>query len=67
MIPHEILVSIRNIMLMQLVLVLAAQSAIGARRELARFRRSILAPFLREKEPTRKESFWEIDMTRFEP
>ncbi len=68
MIPHDFIISIRNSMLMQLVLVLAVPScAVEVRQEFLRFWRSIHAPFLRKREAPKKGSFWEIDMTRFEP
>ncbi len=68
MVPDNFIIGIRNILLIQLVLALATPAyAIEVRRELLRVWRSINAPFLRKKEASKKGSFWEIDMTKFEP
>ncbi len=67
MMPFELNIGLRNLLLMQLALIfLAPTYAFEVRRELLRLWRSIHAPFLRKKAP-KKGSFWEIDMTKFEP
>jgi hypothetical protein len=69
MVPHELTIGIRNILLMQLMIIAALPGHLFLfRRELVRIWRSINAPFLQKKETRRKGSrFWEIDMTKFEP
>lgn len=68
MLSHELILGIRNILLMQLVLLLMMPSfALEVRRELRRVWRSVNAPFLRKKTMPKKGSFWEIDLTKFEP
>lgn len=69
MLMHHLSIGIRNILLVQLfLLVMVPEHAFAVRRELQRLWRSIHAPFRQKKEPEKKRSkFWEIDMTKFEP
>jgi hypothetical protein len=69
MIVHGMSIGIRNILLIQLVIVLMVPDhAVLVRQELIRIWKSINAPLLRKKETRKKGSrFWEIDMTAFEP
>lgn len=69
MVPHEFTIGIRNILLVQFLLIAAFPGhAALFRLQLIRIWRSINAPFLWKKETRRKRSrFWEIDMTKFEP
>lgn len=61
--------SIRNILLVQfLIVIMAPGHAISVCRDMIRVWRSINAPFLQRKKARKKgSSFWEIDMTKFEP
>ncbi len=69
MVPHEVIIGIRNILLVQLVtIILAPSHVLLISREITRIWQSINAPFLQRKPVRRKGStFWEIDMTKFEP
>jgi hypothetical protein len=66
---HDIAIGIRNILLVQLLMVLLAPHySLMVRQELLRIWQSINAPFLLKKGCRKKEgSFWKIDMTKFEP
>ncbi len=69
MIPHEFILCMRNLLLVQLVMIILAPGhVLQVSRELTRIWRSINAPFPQQKPVRRKGStFWEIDMTKFEP
>jgi hypothetical protein len=67
---QEIIISMRNIMLLQLVaLSLTPEKAVLVRQELKKIWKTMKTPRLPKKTgPANKgKSFWEIDMTRFEP
>lgn len=65
----EFTIGIRNILLVQfLIIIMAPDQAVYVQQEMIRIWRSINAPFLHGKETRKKGSrFWEIDMTKFEP
>lgn len=65
----ELLIGIRNVLLVQIVLILAApRYALAVQRELLKIWTSIKAPFLVRKETREKRNrFREIDMTKFVP
>jgi hypothetical protein len=69
MVPDEFTIVIRNILLVQLLMITALPGHTSVfRLQLIRIWRSINAPFLQKKNTRRKGSrFWEIDMTKFEP
>lgn len=60
---------IRNVLLVQLlILIMVPEYAVHIRQEMIRIWRSINAPFLQRIKARKKgSSFWEIDMTKFEP
>lgn len=70
MFGEELIITIRNILLVQLVMVsvsLAPERAVLVRQEFLKIWKSLNAPFLPKKTDKGREKFWEIDMTKFEP
>jgi len=71
MLASDIIIVIRNILLIQLLLIVTAPAlAIQVRRELLKIWKLINTPVLPKENALsnkKKGSFWEIDMTRFEP
>jgi hypothetical protein len=69
MVPHEFTLGMRNILLVQFLLIAALPGHASLfRLQLIRIWRTINAPFLQKRKTRRKGSrFWEIDMTKFEP
>ncbi len=66
----EMMFSIRNILLLQLLTLVAAPDyAFQARRRLLKIWKSLNAPMFPKKPigQKKRERFWEIDMTKFEP
>jgi hypothetical protein len=70
MFASETSVVIRNILFLQLLtLVMIPGYALQLRQKLLRIWKSLNTPVLPKKPTgkTKKERFWEIDMTKFEP
>ena len=70
MFAHEVTIGIRNILLIQLlVIVLVPGCAFQVHQGLMKIWKTLNTPLLPEKpaDPKKREKFWEIDMTRFEP
>ena len=67
---YEVTFSMRNILLLQLLtFVVARDSACLVRQKLSRIWKSFTTRLHSKKPATgaKKEKFWEIDMTKFEP
>lgn len=70
MLGDEIMFSIRNILLLQLLtFVVAPDYAFQVHQQLLKIWKSLNTPMLLKKPAGQKkrEKFWEIDMTKFEP
>ncbi|MGE5172473.1 MAG: hypothetical protein ACM3MD_01455 [Betaproteobacteria bacterium] len=70
MFGDEITFSIRNVLLLQLLaLVVAPDYAFQVHQKLLKIWKSLNTPMLPKKPagPKKREKFWEIDMTKFEP
>lgn len=69
MFSHDLIIGIRNIMLVQLgMIVMMPGHLLLVRQKLIRIWKSINAPFHQKREtPKKRSKFWEIDMTKFEP
>ena len=69
--PDVIMLSLRNVLLLQLLMALTlAGNSPRLQQELLRIWKTLNAPLLRKKpiKPNHKSGkFWEIDMTDFEP
>jgi len=67
MIMPEFSVSIRNVLLIQLLIVLLAPDyALQLRQELQKLWKTLNTPWIPLRRAARSK-FWEIDMTKFEP
>ncbi len=67
---NEISFGIRNILLLQLLTLVVAKDAVSQLcQRLLKFWKSLKTPLLSRKPPhqRKKEKFWEVDMTKFEP
>jgi hypothetical protein len=70
MIHNELIIEIRTVLLLQLiVMTMASDRAVLVHQELRKIWKTLNAPVLPKKPaPANKgRSFWEIDMTKFEP
>lgn len=68
MLNDELVISLRNIFLIQLaVLALAPERVLLAYQGIARMWKSLLEAARPKKAETPEKGFWEIDMTDFEP
>jgi hypothetical protein len=70
MLNYELIIGIRNILLVQLVIMTLAPERValvyqGLRKLLKSF--TVLAPVAKTGSDSKSKSFWEIDMTYFEP
>jgi hypothetical protein len=64
----ETFLLIRNILLLQLLtMVVVPEYAFQSHRKLLRVWKSIMKPFSHKVTADKKDKFWEIDMTKFEP
>ena len=67
MVAHELTLGIRNLLLVQLMLIITSPGhTLLVRQELLKIWKCITAPALFKKNK-KQNSFWEIDMTKFEP
>ena len=68
MITHETSILLRNILLLQLlVIVIVPDYAFVIQKKLLKFWKSIVAPVNHKIPPDKRGKFWEIDMTKLEP
>jgi hypothetical protein len=68
MFSDHLAIGLRNLLMLQLlVAVLAPERVIALNRNITRIWRSFLAPLRARKCRPAGKSFWEIDMTKFEP
>ncbi len=66
--PLELSVGLRNILIVQLlVLALAPGPTLRVRRALTAIWKSLTAPFVLSRPDARRKCFREIDLTKFEP
>jgi hypothetical protein len=69
MFSHDLIIGIRNILLLQLVMIVMMPGhLLLVRQELIKIWKSINTPFYQKRAtPKKRSKFWEIDMTKFEP
>ena len=70
MIHDAFVITIRNILLLQLiVMTMAPEKVVLARQEILKFWKELKTPLFPKtaKKPANRGRFWEIDMTKFEP
>jgi hypothetical protein len=70
MIHDAFIITIRNILLLQLiVMTMAPEKGVLVRQEILKFLRELRTPLFQKtaKKPGNRGKFWEIDMTKFEP
>jgi hypothetical protein len=69
MVTHAAAISIRNILLVQLMVIVLVPGHVAlVRHELLKIWKRINEPlFFNKERGEKKNKFWEIDMTKFEP